>query len=168
VYQEAWNFPHETEEVDAMKEAIRGIRDVRTQMQVSPKQKTTVIFVSDDAHTQDIFREGASFLAPLAFASEVRVQADMTDVESTAVSIPLHKMTAFIPLEQLIDLDKERERLGKEKKRLEDEIGRLEKKLSNPGFTGKAPAAVVEGERTKQTRYKEQLRQVEEQLARLS
>ena len=168
VYQEAWNFPHETEEVDAMKEAIRGIRDVRTQMQVSPKQKTTVIFVSDDAHTQDIFREGASFLAPLAFAEEVRVPADMTGVEATAVSIPLHKMTAFIPLEQLIDLDKERARLGKEKERLEGEIGRLEKKLSNPGFTGKAPQAVVDGERAKQTRYKEQLHQVEEQLARLS
>ena len=167
VYREDWNFPAETEEVDAMKEAIRGIRNVRTQMNVSPKQKTTVIFVSDDEHTKEIFTSGAAFLAPLAFASEVRVQSGMRDVSETAVSIPLHKATAFIPLEQLVDLDKERARLAKERERLVKEIDRLAKKLNNPGFVSKAPAAVVEEERKKQARYEAQRQQVEEQLARL-
>ena len=167
VYREDWNFPAETEEVDAMKEAIRGIRNVRTQMNVSPKQKTTVIFVSDDEHTKEIFTSGAAFLAPLAFASEVRVQSGMKDVSDTAVSIPLHKATAFIPLEQLVDLDKERARLAKERERLDKEIDRLSKKLNNPGFVSKAPAAVVEEERKKQARYEAQRQQVEEQLARL-
>ena len=148
-------------------EAIRGIRNVRTQMNVSPKQKTTVIFVSDDEHTKEIFTSGAAFLAPLAFASEVRVQSGMKDVSDTAVSIPLHKATAFIPLEQLVDLDKERARLAKERERLDKEIDRLSKKLNNPGFVSKAPAAVVEEERKKQARYEAQRQQVEEQLARL-
>ena len=138
VYREDWNFPAETEEVDAMKEAIRGIRNVRTQMNVSPKQKTTVIFVSDDEHTKEIFTSGAA-----------------------------HKATAFIPLEQLVDLDKERARLAKERERLDKEIDRLAKKLNNPGFVSKAPAAVVEEERKKQARYEAQRQQVEEQLARL-
>ena len=134
VYREDWNFPAETEEVDAMKEAIRGIRNVRTQMNVSPKQKTTVIFVSDDEHTKEIFTSGAAFLAPLAFASEVRVQSGMKDVSDTAVSIPLHKATAFIPLEQLVDLDKERARLAKERERLDKEIDRLSQEAEQSGL----------------------------------
>lgn len=107
-YREDWSFPQETEEVEAMKEAIRGIRNIRTQMNVPPKQKSQVIFVSEDAATRRIFENGAEFLVPLAFASEVKVQNDMTGISETAVSIPLHLATAFIPLEQLVDLEKEK------------------------------------------------------------
>ena len=136
-------------------------------MNVPPKQKTLVTFVSDDAHTKDIFTRGGTFLAPLAFASEVKVQSGMDGIGETAVSIPLHRATAFIPLEQLVDLDKERARLGKEQDRLAKEIARLGGKLSNAGFLQKAPAAVVEEERRKLAKYQEMKQQVEEQLARL-
>ncbi len=165
-YREEWHFPAEAEEVEAMKEAIRGIRNVRTKMNVSPKQKTTVTFVSKDEHTQDIFRGGSKFLAPLAFASAVKVQDNMDGIEETAVSIPLHRATAFIPLEELVDLAKEKERLQKEKEKWEKEIARLGGKLANPGFVQKAPAAVVEEERRKLEKYKETCQQVVEQLAR--
>lgn len=151
-----------------MKEAIRGIRNVRTQMNVPPKQKAEVIFVSEDAHTRSIFERGASFLAPLAFASQVKVQENADGISETAVSIPLHKAAAFIPLEQLVDLEKERTRLQKEQTRLEQEISRTGKKLSNEGFVSKAPAAVVEEERKKLAKYEDMKRQVEEQLNRIS
>lgn len=167
-YREDWSFPQDAEEVEAMKEAIRGIRNVRTQMNVPPKQKAEVIFVSEDAHTRSIFERGASFLAPLAFASEVKVQENTDGISETAVSIPLQKAAAFIPLEQLVDLDKERARLQKENARLEQEISRTSKKLSNAGFVSKAPAAVVEEERKKLAKYEDMKRQVEEQLNRIS
>ena len=167
-YREDWSFPQDAEEVEAMKEAIRGIRNVRTQMNVPPKQKAEVIFVSEDAHTRSIFERGASFLAPLAFASQVKVQENTDGISETAVSIPLHKAAAFIPLEQLVDLEKERARLQKEQTRLEQEISRTGKKLSNEGFVSKAPAAVVEEERKKLAKYEDMKRQVEEQLNRIS
>lgn len=166
-YREEWSFPQETEEVEAMKEAIRGIRNVRTQMNVPPKQKTAVIFVSEDERTRSIFEKGASFLAPLAFASEVKVQKDIEGISETAVSIPLHKAAAYIPLEQLVDLEKEKARLQKELDRLGQEIARTGKKLSNEGFVSKAPAAVVEEERRKLAKYEDMKQQTEEQLSRL-
>ena len=166
-YREDWSFPQETEEVEAMKEAIRGIRNIRTQMNVPPKQKSQVIFVSEDAATRRIFENGAEFLAPLAFASEVKVQNDMAGISETAVSIPLHLATAFIPLEQLVDLEKEKSRLQKEWDRLAKEIERTAKKLENSGFVSKAPQAVVEEERKKKAKYEAMQQQVEEQLRRL-
>ena len=150
-----------------MKEAIRGIRNIRTQMNVPPKQKSQVIFVSEDEATRRIFEKGAEFLAPLAFASEVKVQKDTAGIDDTAVSIPLHRATAFIPLEQLVDLEKEKARLKKEWDRLNGEIERTAKKLENQGFVAKAPQAVVEEERKKKAKYEAMRQQVEEQLHRL-
>ena len=166
-YNEAWNFEAEEEEISIMKEAIRQIRNVRAQMNVSPKNKATVIVVTEDEKTADIFTRGAGFFAPLSFADKVVVQADMTGIDESAVSIPLEKGAAYIPLDQLVDLAKEKERLAGEKKRLEGEILRAEKKLSNEKFVSKAPAAVVEEERAKAVKYRALLDQVEEQIRRL-
>ena len=126
-----------------------------------------MIFVSEDERTRSIFEKGASFLAPLAFASEVKVQKDIEGISETAVSIPLHKAAAYIPLEQLVDLEKEKARLQKELDRLGQEIARTGKKLSNEGFVSKAPAAVVEEERRKLAKYEDMKQQTEEQLSRL-
>ncbi len=167
VYRDEMNFPAEENEVERMKEAIRGIRNIRTQMNVPPKQKAQVIVVSADEKVQDIFRRGGSFLAPLAFATEVTVQADRTGISDSAVTVPIQDGTVCIPLDQLVDLDKERERLLKEKKRLEGEITRVEKKLGNPGFVSKAPAQVIEEEKAKGEKYRSMLEQVENSLKNL-
>ena len=167
VYRDEMNFPAEENEVERMKEAIRGIRNIRTQMNVPPKQKAQVIVVSADEKVQDIFRRGGSFLAPLAFATEVTVQADRTGISESAVTVPIQDGTVCIPLDQLVDLEKERERLLKEKKRLEGEITRVEKKLGNPGFVSKAPAQVIEEEKAKGEKYRSMLEQVENSLKNL-
>ena len=91
----------------------------------------------------------------------------MAGISETAVSIPLHLATAFIPLEQLVDLEKEKSRLQKEWDRLAKEIERTAKKLENSGFVSKAPQAVVEEERKKKAKYEAMQQQVEEQLRRL-
>ena len=167
VYKEEWSFPAEEEEISVMKEAIRQIRNIRATMNVPPKTKATVYVVTQDAHVADIFRRGAGFFAPLSFADQVIVQEDRSGLSESAVQIPLQNGSAFIPLEQLVDLDKERARLNKEKERLAGEIERAEKKLQNERFVSKAPANVVEEERNKVVKYNAMLQQVAEQLARL-
>ena len=166
-YKEEWNFPEEEEEVEILKEAIRGIRNIRTQMNVPPKQKSQVLVVTQNEKMADIFRRGAGFLTPLAFATAVEVRPDRTGIAESAVTIPLQDAVICIPLEQLVDLEKEKERLQKEKTRLEGEIKRVEGKLSNAGFVAKAPAAVVEEERAKKEKYLSLMAQIEKSLKEL-
>lgn len=166
-YDEARSFPAEEEEVERMKEAIRGIRNARSQMNVPPKQKTQVTVVSAEPHVQDIFRRGAAFLAPLAFATKVEVQADRTGIAENALTIPIQEGAVCIPLEELVDTEKEKERLNKEKQRLLGEIERVEKKLQNESFISKAPAQVVDAERAKAEKYRSLLAQVENSLESL-
>ena len=167
VYDEAMNFPAEEDEVERMKEAIRGIRNIRTQMNVTPKTKTEVIVVSADDQVRDIFARGAGFLSPLAMATRVSVQADDAGISENAVTIPIRDAKVRIPLEELVDFAAEKARLEKEKKRLEGELKRVSGKLSNQGFLAKAPANVIEEEKEKQTKYQALMAQVEESLARL-
>ena len=163
-YREELNFPVEEEEVELLKDAIRGIRNTRTQMNVSPKQKTEVYVVTGDDKVADIFGRGASFLAPLAFATEVIVKRDRSGLSDNAVSIPISGAAVCIPLEELVDLGKERERLAKEKEHLASDIARTAGKLANEGFTSKAPEAVVAAERAKLEKLQAQMAEVEKSL----
>ncbi len=167
-YREDRNFPAEEEEVEHLKEAIRGIRNIRSQMNVPPKQKTQVFVVTADARMADIFRRGAGFLAPLAFAESVEVRPDRTGIAESAVTIPLQDAVVCIPLDQLVDLEKEKARLEKEKQRLEGEIKRVEGKLNNAGFMAKAPAAVIEEEKAKKEKYVSLMAQIEKSLEGLT
>ena len=167
-YREDRNFPAEEAEVEHLKEAIRGIRNIRSQMNVPPKQKTQVFVVTADARMADIFRRGAGFLAPLAFAESVEVRPDRTGIAESAVTIPLQDAVVCIPLDQLVDLEKEKARLEKEKQRLEGEIKRVEGKLNNAGFMAKAPAAVIEEEKAKKEKYVSLMAQIEKSLEGLT
>ena len=166
-YDEAMNFPEEEEEVERMKEAIRGIRGVRLQMNVPAKQKTEVMIVSASEKVRDTFTQGAAFLAPLASATKVTVFETDEAVPQNAVSIPITGGQVRIPLDQLVDMEAEKQRLLKEKKRLEGELKRVAGKLSNQGFLAKAPAALVEEERAKQAKYQSLMDEVEKSLAAL-
>ncbi len=166
-YREELSFPVEEKEVELLKDAIRGIRNIRTQMNVSPKQKTEVYVITEDADIADIFSRGASFLAPLAFATKVELRETREGLSDSAVTIPLSGAVVCIPLDQLVDLEQERARLSKEKERLEGEIRRVEGKLNNAGFVAKAPANVVADERAKKEKYEAQLAQIVKSLADL-
>ena len=132
-----------------------------------PKRILQGVVVSDKQEIRDVFEGSSSFFGTLGYASEVNVQADKTGIGEDAVSAVIHNAVIYIPFAELVDIDKELERLGKEKARLEAEIERGEKMLSNPGFVERAPEAKVNAERGKLAKYKETYSQVCERISAL-
>ena len=166
-YKEEWNFAAEEKAIETIKEAVRGIRTVRTSMNVPNSKKATVYVVSDNAEIRDIFEHGQVFFAALGFASEVLVQADKTDIAEDAVSALLPEAAIYMPLAELVDIEKERERLQKEVKRLEGELARVNGMLNNEKFVSRAPEAKIQEERDKREKYTQMMNQVKERLAQL-
>ena len=166
-YKEEWNFAAEEKAIETIKEAVRGIRTVRTSMNVPNSKKATVYVVSDNAEMRDIFEHGKVFFAALGFASEVLVQADKTDIAEDAVSALLPEAAIYMPLAELVDIEKERERLQKEVKRLEGELARVNGMLNNEKFVSRAPEAKIQEERDKREKYTQMMNQVKERLAQL-
>ena len=167
VYNEAYAFAKEEKEIETMKEAVRGIRNVRTSMNVAPSRKASVYVVSDKREICDIFENGKLFFAPLAYASEVLIQADKAGIADDAVSVVIDGATLYIPFAELVDIKQEIERLEKEEKKLSGEIARATGMLSNERFTSKAPAEKVAEERAKLEKYTQMLAQVQERLSQL-
>ncbi len=167
VYKEEWNFEKEEADVELMKNAVRNIRNLRAEMNVAPSRKATVYVVSEDANVRDTFEKGKVFFQTLAYASEVLVQSDKSGIADDAVSTVIPQAVVYMPFADLVDIEKELERLKKEQKRLQGEIKRCEGMLSNERFVAKAPAAKIEEEKTKLAKYTDMLKQVEERLAQL-
>ncbi len=166
-YKEEWNFAAEEKAIETIKEAVRGIRTVRTSMNVPNSKKATVYVVSENAEIRDIFENGKVFFAALGFASEVIVQADKTGIADDAVSALLPEAAIYMPLQELVDIAKEKERLHKEEKRLEGELARVNGMLSNEKFVSRAPEAKIQEERAKLEKYTQMMSQVKERLAQL-
>ncbi|MCR5674836.1 MAG: valine--tRNA ligase [Lachnospiraceae bacterium] len=168
VYRTEWDFAAEERQIEAIKEAVRGIRGIRTNMNVAPSKKVPIVIVSEDKETLDIFTTGRLFFESLAGASSSRCQSDLSGVDENAVSVPLAGATLYIPLAELVDTAAETERLTKELKRLDGELARSEKMLTNEKFLAGAKPEKVEEEREKKKKYEQMHAQVEEQLRRLS
>ena len=166
-YTDEWNFETDEAAVDTIKAAVRAIRNLRTGMNVPPSRKAKVYVVSAKEDVRYIFESSKSFFATLGYASEVHVQEDKTGIYENAVSTLIHDAAVYIPLEELVDIDKEIERLEKEAAKLAGEIKRASGMLANPKFVGKAPAAKVEEEKAKLAKYTEMSEQVAERLAQL-
>ncbi len=164
VYSEELHFDEEEAHTDILKEAIRSIRNVRAEMNVPPSRKASVVVVTEEEELQKLFEETKNFFAPLAYAGEVAVQADKTGIAEDAVSAVIHNAVLYMPFADLVDAEKELERLNKEKTRLEGEIKRGENMLGNERFLSKAPAEKVEEEKQKLQKYKETYAQVLERL----
>ena len=166
-YREEWNFAAEEHAISMIKEAVRGIRNVRTDMNVPNSKKATVYVVSENPKVREIFEQGRSFFAALSFASEVKVQADKTGIEKSAVSAMIPEAAVYMPLDELLDLEKERERLKKEEARLEKELARVNGMLNNEKFVSRAPEAKIREEKEKLEKYTQMMDQVKERLAQL-
>ncbi len=166
-YKEEWSFKADEEAVDTIKAAVRAIRNLRTGMNVPPSKKASVYVVSEKSEIRDIFEASKNFFATLGYANAVYVQEDKTGIDENAVSTVIHDAVLYIPLAELVDIDKEIERLKGEVKKLEGEIKRASGMLANPKFVDKAPAAKVEEERAKLAKYTEMKTQVEERLSQL-
>ena len=166
-FREEWNFAEDEAAVDTIKAAVRGIRNIRTEMNVAPSKKATVYVVSEKESVRDIFENSKVFFATLGYASEVHVQADKTGIAEDAVSVLIHDAALYMPFAELVDIEKEIERLTKEQGRLRGEIKRAQGMLNNPKFVEKAPAAKIEEEKGKLEKYTQMLAQVEERLGQL-
>ena len=166
-FKEEWNFAEDEAAVDTIKAAVRGIRNIRTEMNVAPSKKATVYVVSEKENVRDIFENSKVFFATLGYASEVHVQADKTGIAEDAVSVLIHDAALYMPFAELVDIEKEIERLTKEQGRLQGEIKRAQGMLNNPKFVEKAPAAKIEEEKGKLEKYTQMLAQVEERLSQL-
>ncbi len=167
VYKDEWNFAKDEKAVETIKEAVRGIRSVRTSMNVPPSKKAKVIVVSENADVQDIFNNGKVFFATLGYASEVVVQSDKTGINDDDVSTVIPEAVIYMPFAELVDIEKEIERLEKEQDKITKEIARAKGMLSNEKFVSKAPEAKINEEKAKLEKYTQMLAQVEERLGQL-
>ena len=167
VYRDEWNFVQDEKEIETIKEAVRGIRNIRTQMNVAPSRKALVYVVSDKDEVLDIFRTGKLFFESLAGASESICQKDKAGIDDDAVSVVLAEATLYMPFSDLVDISAEIERLEKEKAKLEGELKRSKAMLSNEKFLSKAPEAKINEEKDKQQKYEQTYAQVCERLGQL-
>ena len=168
VYTEEKAFEEDEKEIEILKEAIRGIRNARSGMNVPPSKKATVYVVSESEEMRAAFENNADFFKTLAYASELKTRADRDGIGDDAVSVVIAHANIYIPLGELVDTAKELERLKKEEERLEGELKRVNGMLNNERFMSKAPESKVAEERAKLEKYEKMMAQVKEQIANLS
>ena len=166
-YKEEWNNPAAETMAEHIKNVIRGIRNIRTEMNVANARKAQVYIVADDEETCKVLEGSRDAYEHMIYASELFVQMDKTGVEDNAVSVVIPKATIYMPLADLVDFEKEKERLTKEKKRLEGELKRVNGMLNNEKFMSKAPEAKVAEEKAKLEKYTSMMAKVEEELKAL-
>ena len=168
VYTEDNDYSEDENAIETIKTAVRNIRNVRAEMNVAPSRKALVYVVSENEEIRNIFDNGRVFFATLGYASDVKVQADKSGIPDDAVSTVIPGAVIYIPFAELVDIDKEIERLNKEKDKLHKEIARCNGMLNNEKFTSKAPQAKIDEEKAKLEKYSDMLAQVEERLKTLS
>ncbi|OUP60724.1 valine--tRNA ligase [Butyricicoccus pullicaecorum] len=163
-YQTELCFAAEAEQVETMMDTIRAIRARRAEMNVPPSKRAQVILLTDERAS---YEAGILFFSKLAYASEVIFADAMPENADSMVSVVTKGATAYMPMGELIDFEKERERLNKEKAKVQKDLDFVNKKLNNPGFVAKAPAAVVEQEREKVAKLEELMAKLDASLAAL-
>ena len=167
-FKDEWNFAADEHAVETIKEAVRAIRNVRTSMNVPPSKKAKVFVVSENEEVRGIFENSKVFFATLGYASEVLVQADKAGISEDAVSAVVAQASIYMPFAELVDIEKEIERLQKEAEKLEKELARVNGMLANEKFVSKAPQAKIDEEKAKQAKYAQMMEQVKERLAQLT
>lgn len=155
------------EAMSRLMDLIKALRNVRTEMNVPPSRKAEVYIVSEKEEARSVFRDLVPTYQTMAMASAIHVQADQAGIAEDAVSVVIPDATAFMPLSDLVDFEKEKARLEKEEKRLQGELKRSHGMLSNERFLSKAPEAKVQEEKEKLAKYEKMLSDVEKRLSEL-
>ena len=168
VYKDEYSFAEDENAIETIKTAVRNIRNLRAEMNVAPSRKAKVFVVSENEDIRDIFENGKVFFATLGYASEVVVQKDKAGIPDDAVSTVIPDAVIYIPFAELVDIDKEIERLKKEEGKLHGEIKRCNGMLNNEKFVSKAPQAKIDEEKAKLEKYTQMLAQVQERLQTLA
>lgn len=166
-YKKEWDNKEASQQAGLMKSVIRAVRNTRTSMNVAPSRKAKVYIVADNKAVAATFIMLADSFSHLVSALEVIVQTDKTGIDANAVSAVIENAAIYMPLSDLVDFEKERERLLKEKKRLDNELKRVNGMLGNEKFISKAPAKKIEEEKQKLSKYQAMMQKVEEELSKL-
>ena len=164
IYDENHKFAQSEKIIEFVKTSIKSIRNARAEMNIAPSKKSNIIFVVESEEIKDLIMNGKRYFLNLASAEDVSISDHSDGFGEEYISVVLNKAEAFLPLKDLIDYDKEIERLEKEKEKLEGELKRVKGKLSNQGFVSKAPEAVINGEKEKMAKYEEMMEKVLERL----
>lgn len=165
-YSEEFNFAKEEKQIEKIKQIIIGIRNIRTNMNVHPAKKSTLIFVTEN--DEEMIIDSQEFIKKLGFADKIIVQGNKNNIPQNAMSVLSEELEVYLPFDELVDLEEEKKRLQGEKQKLEAEVERASKMLSNPGFVNKAPENKIKEEKEKLERYKQMLENVEERLSKLA
>lgn len=164
-YSAANEYKDEESAVDRIIELVKGVRNIRTEMDVPPSKKAGVIITSPLKEVRDIFQRNENMYKSLCYATEISTGEGEPKDSGEAVSFVMTDAVVYMPLSELVDMEKEKERLLKEEKRLSSELKRSEAMLSNEKFLSKAPAEKIEEEKEKQKKY---LKMMDDVKARLS
>ena len=166
-YQEERCFAAEEEMLSHVRELVKAVRTVRKEMDVPNSRKSRLYVVSEDSHIRQIFEQAKEAYRSFTNANEICIQADRTGIGEDAVSVVIPGATVYLPLEELVDKEKEIERLNKDKKKLEKELARSYGMLNNEKFLGRAPQSKIDEEKKKLAEYEKMMAEVEERLAQL-
>lgn len=164
-YSEEFNFAKEEKQIEKIKQIIIGIRNIRTNMNVHPAKKSTLIFVTEN--DEEMIIDSQEFIKKLGFADKIIVQGNKNNIPQNAMSVLSEELEVYLPFDELVDIEEEKKRLQGEKQKLEAEVERASKMLSNPGFVNKAPENKIKEEKEKLEKYKQMLENVEERLSKL-
>lgn len=167
VYKAELSFAKEEASVELLKDAIKKIRAIRASKNVPNSKKTVIYIVSGNQKLLEVFGNSEVLLKQLAGAEEVILRTEAQGLEKGCVSAVLAGADIYLPLAELVDIEKEKQRLQKEEGVILSEIKRADSMLANEKFTTKAPAEKVKEEREKLEKYKAMLEQVKTQLAAL-
>lgn len=165
-YSEEFNFAKEEKQIEKIKQIIIGIRNIRTNMNVHPAKKSTLIFVTEN--DKEMIINSQEFIKKLGFADKIIVQGNKNNIPQNAMSVLSEELEVYLPFDELVDIEEEKKRLQGEKQKLEAEVERASKMLSNPGFVNKAPENKIKEEKEKLEKYKQMLENVEERLSKLA
>ena len=166
-FKEEWNYPGAEQVLGQIKEIVRGVRNVRSEMNVENSRKTKIYVVTSDECLMESIITLEESVKPLMNGAEILVSKEKPELSDDAVSIVTSNAVVYLPLEDLVDLQQERERLGKEEEKLLKEINRAKGMLANEKFMSKAPEAKIEEEKAKLEKFNQMLVQVQERLATL-
>ena len=165
-YSEEFNFAKEEKQIEKIKQIIIGIRNIRTNMNVHPAKKSTLIFITEN--DEEMIIDSQEFIKKLGFADKIIVQGNKNNIPQNAMSVLSEELEVYLPFDELVDIEEEKKRLQGEKQKLEAEVERASKMLSNPGFVNKAPENKIKEEKEKLEKYKQMLENVEERLSKLA
>jgi len=160
---EKYNNASKEKEMTLIMDAIRNVRNVRTEMDVKPSRKAKIIVLSNEEISK-LFSTNSGYFEALASASEIIIETEKANIPEDAIAVVTEGAELFLPLADLVDFTKEVERLEKEKAKFESEVERVVRKLSNEGFVKKAPDKLINAEKEKQAKYQEMLDNVIERI----